>query len=111
MLRLAGSVRGCRAAGVVSGLSVGPEGSLTTKLQVAFTASPSPPKRPAAKKFVVPLWVSFFGVSAAGAPDGRFVDMITRLGSRMDDMLAESQSAAPREALTRLLNLSSGGNN
>ncbi|KAG8003738.1 hypothetical protein GBF38_018986 [Nibea albiflora] len=41
-------------------------------------------------------------------PDGRFVDMITRLGSRMDDMVAESKSATPREVLTPLLNLSSG---
>lgn len=41
-------------------------------------------------------------------PDGRFVDAITRLGSGMDDMMAESKSATPREALTPLLNLSSG---
>ncbi|CAB1442869.1 unnamed protein product [Pleuronectes platessa] len=46
---------------------------------------------------------------SSGAPDGRFVDMITRLGSRTDDMVAESKSAAPREVLTPLLNLSSGG--
>lgn len=34
--------------------------------------------------------------------------MITRLGSRMDDTVAESKSVALREVLTPLLNLSSG---
>lgn len=34
--------------------------------------------------------------------------MITRLGSRMDDTVAESKCVAPREVLTPLLNLSSG---
>lgn len=34
--------------------------------------------------------------------------MITWLGSRMDDIVAESKSAAPREVLRLLLNLSSG---
>ncbi len=34
--------------------------------------------------------------------------MITRLGSRMDDMVAESKCATPREVLTPLFNLSSG---
>lgn len=37
------------------------------------------------------------------------VGAITRLCSRMDDTLAEGQSAAPRELLICLLNLSSGG--
>lgn len=47
-----------------------------------------------------------------GAPDGGeggVVGAITRLCSRMDDTLAEGQSAAPRELLICLLNLSSGG--
>lgn len=43
-----------------------------------------------------------------GAPDGRLGGAITRLCSRMDDILAEGQSVAPREVLVCLLNLSSG---
>lgn len=34
--------------------------------------------------------------------------MITQLGSRMDDMVAESKCATHREVLTPLFNLSSG---
>lgn len=43
-----------------------------------------------------------------GAPDGRFVDMITRLDYRMDDTVAASQAAAHEEVVTPLFNLSSG---
>lgn len=48
------------------------------------------------------------GSVICGAPDGRFVDMITWLDYRMDDTVAASQSAAHREVMTPLFNLSSG---
>lgn len=86
-------------------LSVTPEGCLK-KRQVAFTSSRQVLfiQCPAAKEICRPLQ----GVKG-GAPDGRFVGGITRLRSRTDDILAEGQSVAPREALICLLNLSSGG--
>lgn len=88
-------------------------GELDHELQVAFmVALPagSFSQCPAAENLLSPSGRLFWNVNR-GAPDGRVVDTITRLGSRMDDILAETQSAAPREALICLLSVSSGGNN
>lgn len=63
-----------------------------------------PAGRPAAREMPGPLQ----GVKG-GAPDGRSVGAITRLCTRVDDILAEGHSVAPREVPICLLNLSSGG--
>lgn len=47
---------------------------------------------PAAENLLSPSGCLLWSVNL-GAPDERFVDMITRLGSRMDDIFAEAQSA------------------
>lgn len=83
-----------------SALSVGRRGDLYRCLSSSLSNA-------LLSKFVVPLRVSFWDCQL-WAPDGRFVDMITQLGSRMDDTVAESKCVTPREVLTPLLNLSSG---
>lgn len=91
-------------------VSAVPRGRLDRRLQVPFIAAwqaGSFRLHPAARNLSAPT-VFLSGSVSRGAPDGRFVDMITRLDYRMDDMVAESQSEARREVLTLLLNLSSG---
>lgn len=91
-------------------VSAVPGGRLDRRLQVPFMAvwqAGSFRLHPAARNLSAPT-VFLSGSVSRGAPDGRFVDMITRLDYRMDDMVAESQSEARREVLTPLLNLSSG---
>lgn len=88
-------------------------GEADQQLQVTSMApgqAGSFPWCPAATNLLSPSECLFGSVNYR-APDGRFVDMITRLGSRIDDILAGSQSAAPREALICLFNLFSGASN
>lgn len=90
--------------------SVVPRGRLDQRLQVPFIAAwqaCSFLQRPAARNLSAPSGFLSWSVSC-GAPDGRFVDMITRLDYRMDDMVAASQPAAHREVVTPLLNLFPG---
>lgn len=91
-------------------VSVVLRGKLDRRLQVPFIAAwqaGSFPQHPAARNLSAPTGFLSGSVSC-GAPDGRFVDMITRLDYRMEDMVAARQAAAHREVLTPLLNLSSG---
>jgi len=87
-----------------------PEGSLTGGCRY-FSLLPGKPapfsQNPAARNLSAPSG-SLSESVICGAPDGRFVDMITRLDYRMDDTVAASQSAALREVMTPLFNLSSG---
>lgn len=85
-------------------------GELDQELQVAFMASwqvffftQCPPGK---KRNVV-----FFRVSTVGHLMGDVLMHNSIMLYRMDDVLAEGQSEAPREVLICLLNLSSGGSN
>lgn len=91
-------------------VSAVPRGRLDRRLQVPFIAAwqaGSFRLRPAARNLSAPTEFLSGSVSR-GAPEGRFVDMITRLDYRTDDMVAEGPSEAHREVPSPLLNLSSG---
>lgn len=78
-------------------VSAVPRGRLDRRLQVPFQSCVAGPGsfrlHPAARNLSAPT-VFLSGSVSRGAPDGRFVDMITRLDYRMDDMVAASQSEA-----------------
>lgn len=78
-------------------VSAVPRGRLDRRLQVPFRAAWRGPGssrlHPAARNLSAPT-VLLSGSVSRGAPDGRFVDMITRLDYRMDDMVAAGQSGA-----------------
>lgn len=81
-----------------SALSVGRRGDLYRCLSSSLS------NIPLLKICCPPVGVFRKSVSCE-APD---VDTITQLGSRMDDTVTESKSAAPPEVPAPLLNLSSG---
>lgn len=71
-------------------VSVVPRGEFDRRYLSLLPSRPTPfPQHPAARNLSAPSGFLSGSVSH-GAPDGRFVDMITRLDYRMDDTVAAS---------------------